>query len=364
MPIAQPKTGRASKRVNPRRPSEPPSAVDVAVPAEKTDSAKPFLNPGGASLTPVERLNSGWEISLKEALEKAPGMTVAEACQAISHSGAPRFLARVRPLGEEDAGSPYVLMAAEDVSLLLQAVSELREHEARVRNDHTRLRELTARLIAGQESTNQALAQELHDVISQKLVVLALEVTALGRRPPKSMSALRQWIHHFGDEIGKAAGHIHELSRGLHPTVIEDLGLETALKAECESFFLKHNVPCALSASRLSEPIPGDVALCLYRIAQEGLRNAGQHAAAEAVEIRVARSDDAIEMTIVDFGRGLQVDAPRNQGLGLVSIEERVRMIGGQFAMTSAHGQGTTLWVRAPLPKGAYGQEANNSPGR
>jgi signal transduction histidine kinase len=205
--------------------------------------------------------------------------------------------------------------------------------------------------MANQDSSNRTLARELHHVVSQKLAFLALEVSALGQRPWRSAPALRRWIDHLGTEIGRTAVHVHELSGGLYPLAVEDLGLKAALRAECREFSGQYGVPCRFHWSGAPETIPLPVALCLYRVAQEALRNAGRHAGAEHVEIRVVRTRLAIEMMVSDTGAGFRVDGVKTGG-GLLTMEERSRMIGGEFEVTSTEGRGTTLVVRAPLKAG------------
>jgi signal transduction histidine kinase len=152
------------------------------------------------------------------------------------------------------------------------------------------------------------------------------------------------------EQLGKAAADIHQFSRQLHPSVLEDLGLPAALKAECVAFSDQHKTPCEFIAESVPDSIPEDVALCLYRVAQEALRNVAKHAEAERVEVQLTGSDDEIALAVVDFGNGFVLDKVKTaKGLGLVSMEERARMVNGQFSITSQEGHGTSVVVRVPL---------------
>ena len=245
----------------------------------------------------------------------------------------------------DNAHGPLAVAFIEDVTSLRKATAELRAHEAE-------LRALTARLISMQESNNRVLARELHDDFSQKLAALSMDVTTIANQPPNSAEALRKRLTRVAEDIGKAAGDIHQFSRQLHPSILDDLGLPAALKAECAAFSEQHTTPCEFIAEGIPDSIPQDVALCLYRVAQEALRNVGKHAEAKRVEVRLTGRGDEIELAVVDFGNGFDLDMVKTaKGLGLVSMEERARMVNGQFSITSTEGQGTSVVVRAPLSR-------------
>jgi two-component system CheB/CheR fusion protein len=251
-----------------------------------------------------------------------------------------------------NAHGPLAVAFIEDITALRKADRALREHEAELNRSHQELRALTAKLISVQESNNRTLARELHDDISQRLAALALDVTTLARHPPVSPEALRKSLRRFGEQIGKTAGDIHQFSRQVHPSILEDLGLPAALKAECVAFFEQHQTPCEFIAENVPDSIPEDIVLCIYRVAQEALRNVGKHAAAERVEVRLIGIKGALELSVVDSGNGFALEKVRDsRGLGLVSMEERVRMVDGRFSITSQPGKGTSVVVRVPLPK-------------
>jgi signal transduction histidine kinase len=212
------------------------------------------------------------------------------------------------------------------------------------------LRALAARLTSVQESNNRLLARELHDEIAQKLAALALNVTALADHPPDSVEMLRTELHQLRDAIGKTAGDIHQVSRQLHPSILDDLGLPAALRAEGAAFSQRSQTECEISDENVPSRIPEDVALCLYRIAQEALRNVGKHAGAEKVFVRLTGRGKTIELSIVDQGDGFDLEKVKtSRGLGLISMEVRARMIGGEFSITSKEGEGTSVLVRVPI---------------
>jgi two-component system CheB/CheR fusion protein len=238
----------------------------------------------------------------------------------------------------DNSHGPMAVAFVEDITSLQKATTELRA--------------LTARLISVQESNNRVLARELHDDFTQKLAALSMDVTTLANQQPTSADALRKSLSHMAEQLGKTAADIHQFSRQIHPSVLEDLGLPAALKAECAAFSEQHTTGCEFIAESVPALIPEDIALCLYRIAQEALRNVGKHSEAERVEVRLTGHDDEVELAVVDFGNGFDLDKVKTEkGLGLVSMEERARMVNGEFSITSQEGQGTSVVVRVPLSR-------------
>jgi signal transduction histidine kinase len=211
---------------------------------------------------------------------------------------------------------------------------------------------LTARLISVQESNNRTLARELHDDLSQRVAAVALDIKRIADHPPDSAVGLQTALRQASELIGKTAADIHQLSRQLHPAILEDLGLPAALRAECAAFVERHNVPCEFITRNVPYKIPEDISLCIYRVVQEALRNVGKHAGAETVEVRLMGTKKAINLSIVDEGDGFDLENVKlSTGLGLVSMEERTRMVGGQFSLTSQEGHGTSVRVSIPVSR-------------
>ena len=143
---------------------------------------------------------------------------------------------------------------------------------------------------------------------------------------------------------------VHALSRQLHPSILDDLGLVEALRSECAAFARREEIEVDYCPDELPSPVPSEVALCLYRVAQEALRNVAKHAAAAEVFVTLNVVGPDIVLRIEDRGVGFDPENERNQpGLGLSSMAERVALIQGQISVASAVGRGTTVEVRAPL---------------
>ena len=143
---------------------------------------------------------------------------------------------------------------------------------------------------------------------------------------------------------------IRNLSHEMHPGVLQHAGLAAALKSHCAEFGSQHPIEVTFSAVDGIDAIPPDVALCLYRVAQESLRNIAAHAAAHKARVNLRSSEAGLELVIADDGEGFDLaEAHRLGGLGLISLEERVRLIGGSLAISTQPHHGTEVRVQVPL---------------
>ncbi len=210
------------------------------------------------------------------------------------------------------------------------------------------LRDLSRRLIGAHEEERALLARELHDDVSQRLAVLAIDVgraelAAPDRAQAEAMTAVREGLTRLSEDV-------HSLAYQLHPSVLEELGLDEALRAECE----RRGRQGALDISVDLGPLPAVVgkgeALCLFRVAQEALNNVARHAGARAASVTLREMDDGLLLAVRDDGVGFDPENPRKgMRLGLVGMRERVRLVRGTLDVESAPGRGTTIvaWVPA-----------------
>ena len=236
---------------------------------------------------------------------------------------------------------------------LMETNEALRENEATLRRSQEELRALTAQLISVQEEESKHLARELHDAFSQRLAMLGMEVSALEQQLPSFPDSVGERLRLMGDEIGGLAKDVHQLSRRLHPSILDDLGLVVALRAECAAFSEQHGFPVEFLPKNVPESFPENVSLCLYRVARESLRNIAKHAEAEEVHVTLAGTDNGIVLTIEDIGSGFDLAQIKGKGgLGLISMEERARLLNGSFLVRSQPGQGTKVEVNIPLNGG------------
>jgi PAS domain S-box-containing protein len=229
-------------------------------------------------------------------------------------------------------------------------IGERKKSEAVLLQNQKELQALTARLLDLQEAGNKDLARELHDDLSQKLAALGMEVSTLLQPSANPLDSLPERVRTLSSRIDVLATDVHALSRRLHPAILDELGLEAALKEECAAFSAQAAVPCEVESRSVPVPLPDDVSVCLYRVAQESLRNIAKHADAAKVRVVLSGRKDGVTLRVEDTGDGFDLkEVKAKGGLGLISMEERVRLIDGKFTIQSQPGKGTTVEVFVPL---------------
>lgn len=223
--------------------------------------------------------------------------------------------------------------------------------EVSLRQSQERLRQLTAMLLHAQEEERRRIAREMHDDWTQRLANLGIDTAKLERHVGTKETALPLLVA-IQEQLVSLSEDVHALSRQLHPAILDDLGLVEALRSECTAFALREEVEVEYRPDEISRTVPSDVALGVYRIAQEALRNVAKHAAAAEVLVTLNAIGSDVVLRIEDHGVGFDTECERSRpGLGLSSMAERAALIGGQFSVTSTTGRGTTVEVRAPLTR-------------
>jgi PAS domain S-box-containing protein len=234
-----------------------------------------------------------------------------------------------------------------------QAEEELLKTDEALRNSQKDLKRLAGRLISAREEELRRLSRELHDDLTQRLAVIAIEAGKLEQKLHEERGPLAgssQKIAHIKDQLIAVSQDIHHLSRQLHPSILDDLGLVRAIESECAEFMRKQDVGLTFRKEDVPDVIPVRISLCFYRIVQEGLRNIATHSRSQSCEIFLKGSDGRLCLTVTDDGIGFDFFKVRlKPGLGLASMRERVQFIGGDFSITSQPGKGTVIKVSAPL---------------
>jgi PAS domain S-box-containing protein len=212
------------------------------------------------------------------------------------------------------------------------------------------LQSLAGRLLTAQEEAAQSIARELHDVFGQKIALLSLKVSEIETLLPTQQKAAEEKLRSCREQIGVLAQDLHDFSRQLHPSILHELGLEVALRAECDAYAQRNGTTLAFSAENVPETLSEDISLCLYRVAQESLHNIWKHAESNRIGVVLRASNEEIELVVEDFGKGFDIEATKGKGgLGLISMQERVRLVGGSLAITTKAGDGTRVEVHVPL---------------
>lgn len=222
--------------------------------------------------------------------------------------------------------------------------------------DHAR--QLSGQLILAQEAERTRIARQLHDDVNQDLATLAIHLSSLKRRIPPTLPECQSEVEYLQKAAVQVSEDIRTLSHDLHPGVLRHVGLSPALRGHCVEFARGHQIDVRYTDTAGSIQLPEAIQLCLYRVAQEAMRNVIRHAQATRVEVTLSRGPNTLELRIVDNGRGFDPGSPSAaKGLGLLSMDERVRLIGGRILLQAKPGHGTDLCVAITLPGGTYAED-------
>ena len=260
----------------------------------------------------------------------------------VLDSGIPRY--------EPDGSFAGYVGSAIDITERREMELSLVDNQAELRRSYEQNQDLAGRLINAQEAERTRIARDLHDDVSQQLAGVGIMLSGLKRNlrsgspfnADATMAALQE-------RTATLAHAIRHLSHDLHPGVLKHAGLAAALTQHCEEVQRHHSLTLVVNASDDLDSLEFDVALCLYRVTQEALANIVRHAGASMAQVDVTRTHAGVELRIVDQGVGFIATERARAGLGLRSIDERVRLAGGTVMVISRPGQGTTLLVQIPL---------------
>lgn len=229
------------------------------------------------------------------------------------------------------------------------------------------LRTLNHRVVQAQEAERRRVALELHDNITQLVCATLMRGQMLANQLAAPESALQQEAITLCAMLGQTAAEVERISRGLRPSVLDDLGLAVVLRATAREFAERTGVPVRLTCVPLPARLPADTELTLYRILQEALKNVEQHARARRVTVKLTKPDTVVQLAIHDDGIGFDPEhhATRRKGkggLGLLGMRERAIYAGGALKVKSVRSaglakSGTAIEVRIPLDKDRTGEE-------
>ena len=209
------------------------------------------------------------------------------------------------------------------------------------------LSNLSARFVTAQEEERTRIARELHDDLSQRLALVAVTLESLGQNLPKGKSQITAALHNLWYRVGEISSDVHQLSRRLHPSTL-GLGLGAALRSLCGGIERQHGIRVVVSCKDVPDAIPSDVSLCVYRVAQEALSNVVKHSEVKEARLELAGESGDLLLRVVDAGRGFE-PSEAGRGLGLLSMKERLRLVGGSLVVRSRSSQGTEISAQVPM---------------
>jgi PAS domain S-box-containing protein len=211
------------------------------------------------------------------------------------------------------------------------------------------LNSLSGRLIEAQEEERSRIAREIHDDYQQRLAMLAIDLEGLAQNLGQDSKASGR-LNELWNRVGELGSDLHYLSHRLHSSTLDSLGLVAALNSLCAEFRDYHSIEISFVEDDVPHSIPREVALCLFRITQEALQNVKKHSCADSAEVRVQGLEQKIHLSVSDRGVGFDPwTVSRQDGIGIRSIEERVRLVGGQFTIHSQPTEGTKIDVWVPI---------------
>ncbi len=208
---------------------------------------------------------------------------------------------------------------------------------------------ISQRLLDAQDGERARLARELHDDVNQRLVSLNMRLDALSHAVPDSVVEGRERLEEARQDVIGLVTDIQALSHRLHPQRLQYLELSAAAAALCREISNQRGVEVRFDTDRVPEGLPKRIAVCLYRVLQEALQNAIKHSGTTRIDVALRGGPDLIELAITDFGVGFDLEAAHGHGLGLTSMNERLKSVQGHLVIRSQHRQGTSIRAYAPL---------------
>jgi PAS domain S-box-containing protein len=290
------------------------------------------------------------------------GVNYLDTCRAAADPEAAKALAGIKAVlsgRERFFSAEYHCAAPGGLRHLVMSVTPLRGRAGAVvtHTDVTRLKEseealrrLSGGLISVQESERRRIARDLHDDVCQRLTALSIGLKALTQRP-RAVEESQEVLTQLLAQVAQLNADVETLSTQLHPIWVTQLGLAAALERLCADIGRQYGLPIRLLKRCSFRQLSEEAMVCLYRVGQEALRNVVRHSRASAAQVQLAHTPRLLSMRITDDGIGFDAEvAMRGGGFGLLSMRERVAVLGGHLSIRSRPGKGTQVVVRVPMP--------------
>lgn len=238
----------------------------------------------------------------------------------------------------------------------IESIRDITDHavaEEKLRSSYEEMRRLSAHIEEVRENERAAIARELHDVLGQILAVIHMDLRWLNKKIPAHEKELLGKVASALTLVKQATGTVQRVSSGLRPVVLDDFGLAAAVDHAVTQFRDQTGMKTSL---RIEQAIDLDknTSIALYRILQEALTNVIRHANATTLQVSLLRTEDAVQLTVKDNGRGISNEQMRNGSLGILGMRERASFIGGRLEISGANGEGTQITVNLPLKEAEH----------
>jgi len=244
----------------------------------------------------------------------------------------------------------FIFAVAAPLIVLSCMLEERRAIALALQEGNARISELATRLITAQETERSRIARDLHDDLSQQLAAISIALSNLKQHLIAGDKNSTDEVTQVQAQAIELANTMRKLSHELHPSALRHAGINEALRGLCKEFGVRHKMKINFAAHGQFTRINPDTSICLYRAAQEAMRNSITHSNATSIRVRITSTPTQIELSIADNGDGFDAEAQReSRGLGLISLEERIRSLGGVLTVESKISCGTRLTTRIPL---------------
>ncbi len=289
--------------------------------------------------------------NIRDVLPRDLAERFAEVCWKVAKIDEPQVMEYELTVGgrRRDSEARIVRAGNNTVLVLVRDITERKHAEKELRRNSEQIRELASKLLTAQEEERNRIARELHDDVLQRVAALSIYLGNLKRSVPEPQDRIVQELANLQRLTTTLADDIRALSHQLHPAVFKDSGVLPALRSFTTQFSRLEGVEVNLSIPNRHDQISQGVGTCIYRVVQESLRNIEKHSGAKRADVTLAIENDEVRLTVSDNGRGFDVQSARGKGLGIISMEERVRLCQGRLEIASAPNAGTILSAQFPV---------------
>ena len=244
-----------------------------------------------------------------------------------------------------------LLLVIASMAYILRLERQTRGRYRELAQSRYELERLSSRLVDAQEEERRSISRELHDEVGQSLGALLVDLGRLSTNLPSDGLEIRERLDHMKSLAERTVGTVRDIALLLRPSMLDDLGLVAALEWQGREVSRRSEMEVAVESENVSDDLPDEYKICIYRLVQEALNNAVRHSKARNARVRVATLGNHIAVEVSDDGRGF--DPEHTRGLGILGMEERVKRLGGTLTVKSSPNQGALVKAELPLPVAA-----------
>jgi PAS domain S-box-containing protein len=269
----------------------------------------------------------------------------------MKKSNGSTFMAALQaaPVQSGEGKGERLRVAFKDISRRKAVEESLRQHQVELEANRIELQDLMTKLFNAQEEERRRIACDLHDDHCQRITALILEASSLEKLIRTTIPSLLPHTRSFKEKLSGILDDFRHMTHELHPRHLDTVSLACSMRTYLKEFQEYTNLQIDFEEQDVPAHLPMPITICLYRLLQESLGNIRKHANAKQITIKLSGGPHAIELLVADDGTGFNV-VEHKKGLGLTSMQERVRPLRGQIGVTSEPGQGTSLAVKIPIP--------------